>query len=610
MLAWLRKRPEVLLTLFFLPLAMLVTETGLLRRFDYLLLDPMLRLRAAQEQPDPRLLVVDIDERSIRAMEQYVGAWPWPRSIHAELVELLQAQGARAILFDLLFSERDLYRPDSDAYFDEVLQASDRTYLPVLQLDAERGQGRQRFVELPTTLQLRMEPGGDPGEDGLFLLPQVVRPEAWRSGTINFVADADGVGRRYDVRRQLGGGWWMHSLPARAAADLGAGLPAADRILLHWQSPALQTYPTVSYAAVYAALAEGNPFHDRDFFRDRIVIIGASAAGLHDIKSTPIDAVQPGMYLLATALDNLLNGEYLLQLPAYWRSLASGLLVLALGLLALAVRQSVLLVAAATLLMAGWVMLDWGLLSAGHELGTGAALLLGAAYVFWLQLLRYWRAYRERQRTLQLFGRFLDPRVVQALAEEGLTESAMRGRESEVTVLFSDIRNFTTLSEQHSAAEVLTLLNDYLGRQVAVIFRHGGTLDKFIGDAIMAFWGAPMASDTQAEDAIAAALEMTQVMERFREETGFHAFDIGIGIHTGTAMVGMVGSEQRLDYTVIGDTVNLASRIEGLTKDRARILVSAETRARCGDGTRHSFRDHGEHHVKGRERGVRVFEPL
>lgn len=175
-------------------------------------------------------------------------------------------------------------------------------------------------------------------------------------------------------------------------------------------------------------------------------------------------------------------------------------------------------------------------------------------------------------------------------------------------MLFSDIRGFTTLSENHSPEYVVNLLNRYFTRQVEVIFRHGGTLDKFIGDAS---WhsGGHRCTIQFARHAVAAALEMSRVLEEFPRrvpELGA-TFDVGIGIHTGPAVVGFIGSQARLDYTVIGDTVNLASHDEGMTKDVARILVSDATRAACGDA--HEFIGHGSQTVKGRSQPVELFEP-
>jgi len=175
--------------------------------------------------------------------------------------------------------------------------------------------------------------------------------------------------------------------------------------------------------------------------------------------------------------------------------------------------------------------------------------------------------------------------------------------------LFSDIRGFTTLAENRTPQEVVSLLNRYFTLQVEVVFRHGGSLDKFIGDCIMAFWGAPLDDKRHAQNAVAAALEMAQVLQRFKQELGKEDgdFDVGIGIHSGVAVVGLIGSDQRREYTAIGDTVNLASRIEGLTKGLSRILVSRETMRLCGQ--EYDFTAFGAHQVKGREQAVELFAP-
>ena len=179
----------------------------------------------------------------------------------------------------------------------------------------------------------------------------------------------------------------------------------------------------------------------------------------------------------------------------------------------------------------------------------------------------------------------------------------------EITVLFSDIRGFTSLSETADPEEVVTLLNRYFTRQVEIIFKHGGTLDKFMGDGIMAFWGAPTAQPDHARRAVTAALEMSAALDEFRGELGAlgAALDIGIGLHTGSAVVGFIGSDERLDYTAIGDTVNSASRIEGLTKGLSRILASKTTREAAGEGF--DWLDHGLHRAKGRGEELHLFQP-
>jgi len=263
----------------------------------------------------------------------------------------------------------------------------------------------------------------------------------------------------------------------------------------------------------------------------------------------------------------------------------------------------------------GLLAVSAGLLAAGYA-AVMARLILPVVtpLVFiWLYyaiaaLLEYLREKSARHRAVSMFSRFLDPRVVHELVE-GNPESAVSSRSQQITVLFSDIRGFTTLSENRSAGEILDLLNRYFSRQVKVIFEHGGTMDKFIGDAIMAFWGAPVAQDDHAGRAVAAALDMVDALQQFKQESGElgETFDIGIGIHSGEAVVGMIGFEERMDYTCIGDTVNLASRIEGQTKGLSRVLVSAETRALCQD--EFDFVDHGSYKVKGREQEAHLYEP-
>ena len=224
----------------------------------------------------------------------------------------------------------------------------------------------------------------------------------------------------------------------------------------------------------------------------------------------------------------------------------------------------------------------WLLLTRGTFVPVLGALAWGWTAYLALSALAYLDERRVRLRTSGMFKRFLDPRVVSDLIERGDLDYRREARSTEVTVLFSDIRGFTALSELASAEEVVAMLNGYFSRQTEVVFAHGGTLDKFIGDAIMAFWGAPVAQPDSARLAVEAALAMSAALEELRGEIGALGADleIGIGLHTGRAVVGFIGSADRLDYTVIGDTVNLASRVEGLTKGVARVLVTEATRER------------------------------
>jgi adenylate cyclase len=235
---------------------------------------------------------------------------------------------------------------------------------------------------------------------------------------------------------------------------------------------------------------------------------------------------------------------------------------------------------------------------------------LGAAWLFYFAAATaaYLKERRAREEAIAMFSRFVNPHVVRQLIERGGLEGT--GQAREVTLLFSDIRGFTTLSESRAPNEVVEILNRYFTRQVDVIFRHGGSLDKFIGDAIMAFWGAPLDDPDHACNAVACALDMADTLLAFKAELGELGanFDVGIGVHSGPAVVGLIGSDRRREYTSIGDTVNLASRIEGLTKEAGRrILVSRETMERCHGAF--DFVSCGTFQAKGRAQPVELFEP-
>ena len=340
------------------------------------------------------------------------------------------------------------------------------------------------------------------------------------------------------------------------------------------------------------------------------MIIGTAAPGLMDFRVTPLGSTYPGVEILATAVDNLDQGDWLREVRR------TTLLPLALGLIALLVigfdrnigAQRLLGVMVALSLSA--IAACWFLLNGGTFVPVFGALAFGWAFYLVASGIAYLDERKRRLRTASMFSRFLDARVVAALIEKGEIDYRQQAESCEVSVLFSDIRGFTAMSETAPPEAVVTLLNGYFSRQVGVIFAHSGTLDKFIGDAIMAFWGAPVALEDHARLAVAAALDMASALEEMRAELSGLGdnMEIGIGVHSGRAVAGFIGSDDRLDYTVIGDTVNLASRVEGLTKGIARVLVTEATRNAAGDAF--AWRDCGVHKVKGREEGVRLFEPM
>ena len=665
-------KPLLRILALFVLLALL--ETGwlhALRPLENRLSDLFVRQQAQGLAPDADIVIVDIDDASLARMQDVAGNWPWPRAVHGELVRGIAAQQPAAIVFDILFSERDQYRPDSDRLFNEALEGADNIYFPMIRRDPALDAGGAPLAQIAPMLGLTRTNGADPEARIALLPPLAIDPRHWRSadpdslapeapvrgegrpaaapangrsavtcrsadpdtlapeapvcgegrpaaapasgrsavtcrsGTINFEEDSDGVGRRYRLHTEVRG-WLIPSLPACVAADLGYPVPQQDAMILAWRGQA-GSFRHIPYAELYDDFSREHPQRPHNELTGKLIVIGTAATGLHDVRVTPLASLYSGVEILATALDNLKNRR-MMQAPPIWFAplLAFGLLV-ALGAALLrginVLRSGLMLSGISALLLGG------SYLAAGRLwlLPVLAPLLLAWVCYFCCALAEYLRERRSREQAVQMFSRFVNPHVVKELIAHGGLNRA--GESRQITVLFSDIRGFTTLSERHTPQEVVELLNRYFSLQVEVVFRHGGSLDKFIGDAIMAFWGAPLDDPQHAQHAVAAALEMADVLQRFKQEIGEAGadFDVGIGLHSGPAVVGLIGSEQRREYTAIGDTVNLASRIEGLTKGVSRILVSRDTMELCGDAF--DFQPFGSYKVKGREQEVELFAP-
>ena len=570
--------------------------------------DLFVRHIAQDLSPDQDIVIVDIDEASLASMQDTAGSWPWPRAVHAELLQGIARQQPTAIVFDIMFSETDRYRPESDRYFNEVLHDLHNVYFPMLQLEGDQTAG-VLLSEVAKVMPLSHSPDADPDARAILLMPQAIATTSWRTGLINFTKDADGVSRRHELQRNISG-WKLESLPARVMRDLNYRIPSQPNISLHWRGDS-SAFKHISYSELYADQSRLKPQRDTHELTGKIVVIGITAAGLHDIRATPISSLYPGVMILATAIDNIKNQRYLRVAPAYVAPLTAVLLIVMQLPLFIRRRIDAFRIGGALLLLTMLLLgAQYFAMSRLYSVALLTPLLFGWGFYFAAAISEYLREKKSREQTVRMFNRFLDPRVVSSLVAQGETPQSLSGQAREITVLFSDIRGFTTLSEKRSPEQIVSLLNRYFSLQVEIIFRHGGTLDKFIGDAIMAFWGAPQDDPQHATHAVAAALEMEHALLSFKEELGEDGkdFDVGIGIHTGKAVVGFIGSDARMDYTAIGDSVNLASRIEGLTKGVARILVSADTAAHCQNTF--DFSPSGSYKVKGRTQEVELFSPI
>ncbi len=607
---------------------------------------------------DPRVVIVDIDETSLAAE----GQWPWPREKVAALVDaLFDDYGVRTLGFDVLFAEPE--RPEALRLIDELVAtlAGEPALLATLAELKPRYEGdrilAESLIARDTVLGyvFKQKPGRlERAEVGL-LPPSIVfdDPRIQGHGWLRpsgFVAnlpalqqsalgggffdtpltDEDGVVRRAPLFQSYGGK--LHESLAFAVSRLAQGSPPVsfafdqDRperlayvllggtripidgqgaVLIPFRGP-LGSFRYVSATDVLKGKAPG------DALTNAIVLLGTSAPGLQDVRAVPVAKEYIGVEAHANLVSGLLDGT----IPSRPRQSA---LAEVLSLVAIALVTAMILPRLAPL--AGFALF-LGLVGAAIALNLmlwaryGQVLPLGSLLAFTtiaalLQLTwGYVTATRRRQRLSRIFGQYVPSEIVSEL-DAGGAEVSLEGESREMSVLFSDVRGFTTISEGLGPRELTQLMNEFLTPITALIHRHRGTIDKYMGDAVMAFWGAPLPDADHAGNAVRAALGMVAEMHALRpafRERGWPSIDIGVGIASGEMNVGNMGSRFRAAYTVLGDTVNLGSRLEGLTKTYGvDIVVSAATVALVPD---FAFRELDRVRVKGKLEPVAIFEPL
>ncbi len=591
----------------------LLDFAGAVERLEILTRDARVATGIGRQPPAADLLLCWIDQDSMDAVRQDGFGFPWPRDIYADGLRYIASGQPKAIVLDILWSE-PRENAEEDREFGRTLQAITHDVHAFKFVDRREGglhaEETERFAArgrpLPEFLR------DSPDERGLVLPIPEIATGADVLGFVNVRPDADKVFRHYDLARRFRG--QSHASLGLAAVQLARPdfVPPAARIALNFRGPEF-TYPKLKFlnVAKSAAQVEANekPLVDRTFFRDKIVIVGIHADGYEDITATPTSRVFPGPELHATAIDNLLHGDWLRELPLAWPLAgllaaaataavflvpsAPGALVAALALLAGLVAAGLLLLARTGILPLAAPALAWGFASGG---------------AFFYRLVVEGRQKRELKRA---FTSYMAPEVVaEVLAHpEGVR---LGGEKRQLTLFFTDLAGFTTLAERAGPEPLVAFLNDYFTRMCAHVMREKGVVDKFIGDAIMALFGAPLARPDHGLAAVRAALAMQAENLRLDAELvarGWPAVQTRIGIHAGEAIVGNMGSQSRFDYTAIGDAVNLASRLEGANKAfGTRCLVSETAWAQAAGEI--AGREVGRVRVVGRGAPIAVYEPF
>ncbi len=606
---------------------------------------------------DQRVVVVDIDEASLAE----IGRWPWSRAALASLSRRLTDDYEAAVVgFDMVFAE-----PDGSSGL-KVLEALGRQRfreeeafqqaLPALraELDFDR-----RFADAmrgrPVVLGYYFSNLDNGSRSGQLPPPDIAHLPSvnentdvvgWRShganlavfqeaaraaGHIMPLVDADGRVRRVPMLVEFEGGYYQSFSLAVLGALLGkpkltpvlsgdriawldvSGERGSLRIPVDHRLASLIPFrgPPGSVGYVSAAdVLKGRL--EQSALAGRIVLVGTTAPGLMDLRSTPLAGAFPGVEIHASLIGGILDGN-LKEVPANSAMLESmQLLAVAALLLLLLPRVSPLLASLLSLaVLAGLLGTNFVLWhSFGIVLGVAAPLVMVALLYAFNMSWGYFSEAGTRRKFSALFGQYVPPELVAEMSRDPESYS-MEGRSETLTMLFADIRGFTSLAESMPPRELGAMMNDYLGEMTRIVRLHRGTLDKYIGDEIMAFWGAPVADAEHARHAVLTALAMQAALDalapRFAAR-GWPVLKAGVGVNTGLVTVGDMGSPVRKAYTVLGDAVNLASRLQGVTKAYGGgIVVGEATRALCQGVV---FRELDLIRVKGRQEAVRIFEPL
>ncbi|MEM7253790.1 MAG: adenylate/guanylate cyclase domain-containing protein, partial [Pseudomonadota bacterium] len=662
---WIRLALSVGVIGFFLAHVAGWSERGVLKRLENIAYDYRLRM-TAPGSVDDRVVIVDIDEKSLAAE----GRWPWPRKRLAQMVDRLFDQyGVSVLGFDVVFAEADTssglsqlerlaqgplasnaaYRKELDSvrpsleydrqfaeslsgrnvvlgYFFERKVGDDASrqvgQLPSPTFAAGQFKGRRTAVfdaaGVTANLPILQEAAKDAGFFSIGALTEsddLIRkvPMLWRFEDQYYEALSLAV-----VRAHLGVKGLAPGYPDPKESSVGYNMMewlwvGDKRVPVDQNAQALIPYRGGQGSFPYVSATDViNGTVPESVLRDKIVLVGSSAGGLLDLRATPWSPAYPGVEIHANLIAGILDGV-IKENPHY--TLGGEFLVLILCGIVMTLLMPLLsplwAVITTGLFVVGVALANfwiWSSLNLVFALATGLMLIIS---IFGVNVIYgYVVEARSRRQLADRFGQYVPAKLVEEMSDNPAVYS-MAGESREMTVLFSDVRGFTSISEGLDPRELADLMNSFLSPMTEVIQGHRGTIDKYMGDAIMCFWGAPLADRDHAKNAVIAGLAMIKRLEDLQREfkrRGWPALSIGIGINTGTMSVGNMGSDFRMAYTVLGDAVNLGSRLEGLTKGYGvKMIVSESTKARLPE---FAFRELDRVRVKGKEEPVTIYEPL
>lgn len=643
------------------------------------------------------IIVLNISEEAIKRFEPFYGRWPWPRSLHGEVVEYLTSDGATAIGFDIIFSEQSmrqevdaatihdlkalakntdiqeirdelLYRLDAlrpeinDMLFVSAVKNSGKVFQSSvfhandndIAEDPNLRADRSTTKKVTSALSKSDVAITRKHHQNVFFNVTVPFPKLAKAsrgiGHINILPDNDGTYRRYPpflwfkntdiaypsfplIIAAEAKGIPLHSIrmldDSLVLGDTVIPLLSDGSVMINYQGgtvvydkdgkPRYESfYRYIPYDFVIASKdliqAGKQPLLPLGTFKNKIVLVTTFAAGLSDFRATPFSPVTPGIEIHANIIDNILSKRFLRQVDGWNEKIYVSLLAIVIGIIAAASRPYIGF--AVTLALTGAAIgLHWKLFEYGWALPIVNVSVTMVSTYLGVLLLKYISEEKEKRLIRFAFGHYLAPQVLENVLRSP-NKLKLGGERRYMTVLFSDVEGFTALSEQMPPEEISAILNEYLGQMMQCIKRTGGTLDKFIGDAVMAEWNAPVTQEDHAARACETALFMMEALEILREKWKNEQrppLNARIGINSGEMVVGNMGSKEIFDYTVIGTEVNTSARLEPLNKDfDTRIAVSESTRfeAEKHCSGKFSFRFLAKVALKGRNIPLNVYELL
>ncbi len=539
-------------------------------------------LLVSEKPISPEIIIAAIDDESL----ERIGQWPWPRGIFARALSIMNNDSPAAVGIDVVFPDASRVGSADDRELSAALNSL--SYPVVMPVEA-------------SPLILKSD-GSAVADDLISPLPDFSGAGSVTLGHVNLIMDADGVVRKFpekvgdfssfssEIAQKSG-------LSEKSGQDSGitrivySGAPGTIRRIPFWR---ILEDPTVDLTG-------------------KIVLIGATSPDLHDEKLTPMSrgAEMPGVEIQANMVNMLLKNYSIAPVSRniifFWILLAS---LVPISFLIFSKKIITAISGIASFLFINLVILmilfEYGMQANLFHIMAAVILATGSGFLY-----RHEIAEKDRREIKNLFSKYVSGDVLSEILKDPGSVS-LGGEEKEITVFFSDIRGFTSLSEKTAPKEIVRILNRYFTIMTDEVLKNGGVLDKYIGDAIMAFWGAPIGNPDQADDALKASIGMVEELKKLNEElrtSGDQEIRIGIGLYTGPAIVGNIGSHLRFDYTAIGDTVNIASRLEGLNKEYATSIIIGETTKNRLKGD-YRFRFLGAVAVKGRKEPLNIYTVL